>query len=118
METISTYSDQIMIWVVTYGTKVLGAILVFIIGLYVTNWIARLVSRAMSKRNFDISLQSFLGSMVGVREWEMVWSLCPSDLRFIRGLLGSLLLPSRKIQSAFEENDIASPVPSRIVINK
>ncbi|MBA4057715.1 MAG: mechanosensitive ion channel protein, partial [Marivirga sp.] len=66
MEQISTYSDQVMVWVVTYGTRVIGAILVFVIGLYVTNWVARLVSRAMSKRNFDVSLQSFLGSMVGV----------------------------------------------------
>jgi small conductance mechanosensitive channel len=66
MESLTEYSDQFTAWIMTYGLKVLGAILVFIVGLYVTNWIARVISRAMSRRHFDVSLQSFLSSMIGV----------------------------------------------------
>ena len=66
MEYITKYSDQLAAWLMTYGMKILGAIVVFIVGLYVTNWIARAFSRSMSRRHFDVSLQSFLSSMIGV----------------------------------------------------
>ena len=66
MEYITKYSDQLAAWLMTYGLKILGAIVVFIVGLYVTNWIARAFSRSMSRRHFDVSLQSFLSSMIGV----------------------------------------------------
>lgn len=66
MEKLTTYSDQFATWIMTYGAQVLGAIIVFIIGLYITNWLARVFSRMMTRRHFDVSLQSFLGSMVSV----------------------------------------------------
>ncbi|HEX6892671.1 MAG TPA: mechanosensitive ion channel domain-containing protein [Chryseolinea sp.] len=66
MEYITKYSDQFAAWIMTYGTKLLGAIIVFIVGLYLTNWLSRAISRAMSRRHFDVSLQSFLSSMIGV----------------------------------------------------
>ena len=66
MEQLTKYSDQFATWIMTYGTRVLGAIVVFIVGLYVTNWLARVFTRTMTRRHFDISLQSFLGSMVSV----------------------------------------------------
>jgi small conductance mechanosensitive channel len=66
MEVLSKYSDQFATWIMTYGAQVLGAIVVFIIGLYITNWLARVFSRMMTRRHFDVSLQSFLSSMVGV----------------------------------------------------
>lgn len=64
MEQVSKYSEQFTHWVVIYGARLVGAILVFIIGLYLTNWLARIVSRSMYRRNFDVSLQSFLSSMI------------------------------------------------------
>src|SRR5690348_8655633 len=64
MEQVSTYASRFTQWLVTYGPGILGAIVVLIIGLYLTNWIGRLVTRALSKRNVDVSLQSFLGSLV------------------------------------------------------
>ena len=66
MELLTKYSDQFATWIMVYGTKVIGAIVVFIIGLYITNWIARMFNRMMTRRHFDISLQSFLGSLVSV----------------------------------------------------
>lgn len=66
MEQISAYSQRFIDWAFAYGPKLIGAILVFIIGLYVTNWLTRQVTRAMSRRHLDVSLQSFLGSMISV----------------------------------------------------
>ena len=66
MEQLTKYSDQFATWIMTYGTKVIGAIVVFIVGLYITNWFARMFTRMMTRRHFDVSLQSFLGSMVSV----------------------------------------------------
>lgn len=66
METIDSYRQVMVTWVMTYGIKIAGAIIVFMIGLYVVNWITKVITRGMRKRNFDISLQSFLGSMISV----------------------------------------------------
>ena len=66
MESFDSYRQLIVTWVMTYGITIGGAIIVFIIGLYVANWITKMITRGMRKRNFDVSLQSFLGSMISV----------------------------------------------------
>jgi small conductance mechanosensitive channel len=66
MEQVSTYTSRFTQWLATYGPGIIGALLVFIIGLYLTNWIGRVVTRALGKRNLDVSLQSFLASIVSI----------------------------------------------------
>ena len=66
MEQLSAYSDRFVDWIFAFGPKIIGAIVVFVLGLYVTNWLTRQVSRGMNRRQLDVSLQSFLSSMVGV----------------------------------------------------
>ncbi|HTF18782.1 MAG TPA: mechanosensitive ion channel domain-containing protein [Chryseolinea sp.] len=66
MESLDSYRQVIVTWVMTYGITIAGAIIVFIIGLYVANWATKMITRGMRRRNFDISLQSFLGSMISV----------------------------------------------------
>jgi len=66
MEQLSTYGGRFADWIFLYGPKLIGAIIVFILGLYVTNWITRQVARAMNRRHLDVSLQSFMGSMISV----------------------------------------------------
>lgn len=66
MDQASAYATRFTEWLMVFGPKVLGALVVFIIGLYVTNWIGRLVIAALKRRNLDVSLQSFLGSLVSV----------------------------------------------------
>lgn len=65
MEQVVSYSSKITEWVIVFFPKLVGAIVVFIIGLYIANALSRLVSKALNKRNIDVSLQSFLGSLVG-----------------------------------------------------
>jgi len=66
MEQLSAYSDRFIDWLFLYGPKLIGAIVVFILGLYVTNWLTRQVTKGMNRRHIDVSLQSFLSSMVGI----------------------------------------------------
>ena len=66
MDKINSYLTNFGEWLAVFGPKVLGALVVFFIGLYLINLVTRLVSKSISKRNLDVSLQSFLGSLVSV----------------------------------------------------
>ncbi|ESU27374.1 mechanosensitive ion channel component [Flavobacterium limnosediminis JC2902] len=66
MDNLDIYSKKFMEWLAMFGPKLLGAILVFIIGLYLINTVSRLISKGLIKRGLDVSLQSFLGSLVSV----------------------------------------------------
>lgn len=63
---ISTNTDKLLNWLNVFGPKILSALLVFVIGLYITNWLAHMVSKSLNKQKVDQSLQSFLSSMVSV----------------------------------------------------
>ena len=52
--------------IVNYGTKLLGAIAVLVIGLYVIKMIVKGVSKLMEKRDFDPSLKTFLKSALNM----------------------------------------------------
>lgn len=61
---VTTYTSRFMDWVYVFGPKLIGAIIFFIVGLYIVNFISKMVSKALNKRGIDISLQTFLGSLV------------------------------------------------------
>jgi small conductance mechanosensitive channel len=66
-ETSSTL-EQIMPMLIefatTYGLKIIGAILILIIGRMVASWARRAVRKAMAKTNTDQAIVGFLSSMV------------------------------------------------------
>ena len=49
----------------TYGMKIIGAILIWIIGSWVIKKIIKATRKIMSKRNYDESLQKFLVNLLG-----------------------------------------------------
>lgn len=51
---------------IEYAPKLLGAILLYIIGSWIISKLSVLMKKAMSARQFDLSLQTFLGSLVRV----------------------------------------------------
>lgn len=53
-------------FLVNYGPKVLGAIVVLIIGLWVIESITRYIKNAFEKREMDASLRGFLSSMIAI----------------------------------------------------
>ena len=46
------------------GERVLGALIIFIIGKFLVNWLNRLFARILEKRKVDPSIQSFLKSIL------------------------------------------------------
>lgn len=64
MSEASLYTRKFFEWLSVFGPKLIGAIVVFVVGLYITNFVGRMVSQGLKKREIDISLQSFLGSLV------------------------------------------------------
>ncbi len=64
MQNVSFYLTPFLAWLTTFGINLLSALLVFIIGLYIINWIGRLLTTSMAKGKVDVSLQSFFGSLV------------------------------------------------------
>lgn len=63
IETVSVWIDFATDFAVEYGFQILGAIVFFLVGLLVANWIGnRLVGLATAK-NIDITLSQFLGSV-------------------------------------------------------
>ena len=51
---------------ISLGGRVLGALVIFIIGKFLVNWLNRLFARILERRKVDPSIQSFLKSMVNI----------------------------------------------------
>jgi small conductance mechanosensitive channel len=66
MEKVNQLQEKVVQLLYAYGPKIIGAIIVFVVGLYVINMITRLLTKTLSKRHIDVSLQTFFGSLVGV----------------------------------------------------
>ena len=61
---IDKYRELAMEIVTEYGLKILGGVIVLIIGLWVVKMITRTAARVMEKRNVDPSLVPFLKSLI------------------------------------------------------
>ncbi len=65
MET-NLLTQQFLGFIYVFGPKLIGAVLVFVIGLYLINWLSKIAAKGLKKNGLDVSLQSFLSSMIGV----------------------------------------------------
>ncbi len=68
MENAAYYMEKAMEFIWAYGPKVVGAILLFIIGSWVIKWINRILARAMSKGQYEESLKRFI---VDLASWAL-----------------------------------------------
>lgn len=66
MENLSTYSDEAIRMLMNYGPKLILAIVTLLIGLWVIKIIVKIVNRAMEKSETDVSLRSFLSSLINI----------------------------------------------------
>ena len=48
-----------------FGPKVIGAILIWIIGSWIIKRIMKVITKVMDKRDYDKTLQSFLSNLLG-----------------------------------------------------
>lgn len=60
----SHYIEMGINFSMTYGLKIIGALLIFIIGKWIAKWIQRLLVTLMKKKKVDDTLQSFLENLV------------------------------------------------------
>jgi len=65
METINKYMEQIVDLLVIYGGKILLAIIVLIVGLWLIKKVNKLIGKALDARHVDPSLKPFLKSVIG-----------------------------------------------------
>lgn len=66
MEKIETLSVELYNLVMSYGPRLIGAIITLIVGLWVIKIIRKGVKRAFEKREIDASLRGFLYSLIGI----------------------------------------------------
>ncbi|MBW1852632.1 MAG: mechanosensitive ion channel [Deltaproteobacteria bacterium] len=60
---VETYNEQLVIFVTTYGIKILGAIIILILGRIVAGIGRRVVSRVLEKAQTDPSIIAFVGNL-------------------------------------------------------
>ena len=63
---ISALIDKLINASVDLGGRILGAIVIFIIGKILVNWANRLFAKLLQKRKVDASIQSFLKSIINI----------------------------------------------------
>ncbi|APQ15867.1 mechanosensitive ion channel family protein [Maribacter hydrothermalis] len=64
MENAHVWIDKGIDFIMVFGPKILGAILIYIIGSWIIKKLIRLVRKGMSTQNYDESLKKFLLSLV------------------------------------------------------
>ncbi len=64
MDNASIWIDKGIEFIVEYGPKVIGAILIYIIGSWIISKIVKVAKKLMGKRNYDESLQKFLLNLI------------------------------------------------------
>ncbi len=62
---VSSYWDLAIDFLQVYGLKVLGAVVVLVIGLWVIKWAVKAIDTMMVRANVDDSLRPFLKSLTG-----------------------------------------------------
>lgn len=64
MKKLGEYYDKFADLIVTYGGRVVLAIVVLIIGLWIIKWLMKKISKRMEKREVDASLRPFLTTLI------------------------------------------------------
>jgi len=66
LETIQQIYNVVVEFTINYSFQILGAIIILAIGAKLASWLGRMVSRLCEKKNIDITLSRFLGSLVKI----------------------------------------------------
>src|SRR6476661_7703940 len=66
MDKLNSLSQRLQDWALHYGPKLLLAIVILIGGLFIINRVTRVFSKSMRRREMDVSLQTFLSSLVNI----------------------------------------------------
>lgn len=73
MEKMENLSEQIYDIVMSYGPKLIGAIITLLVGMWIISIITRMLRKRFEKQNVDPSLRGFLNSMISILLKAMLW---------------------------------------------
>lgn len=76
LETLVRLSNTVIDFFVNYSFQVIGAIIIFLLGLFVARWAARLTQRLCEKNSVDVTLSLFIASTVKLLIIAMVLVVC------------------------------------------
>ena len=65
-EQVSAYADTAIELLMTYGPKLILAIVVLIVGLWIVNRVVRLIGKGMERSNAEPTLAKFLSSLASI----------------------------------------------------
>ena len=63
---LTYYVDRLIDVIANYTPKVISSIIVLLIGLWIINRLARIAEKTMTKRNLEVSLRTFLKSLLSI----------------------------------------------------
>lgn len=66
IDKISLITKQLIDWGIDAGGRIIGAVIVFIVGRFLVALLNKLVSKLMDKRKVDISVKTFVRSLVNI----------------------------------------------------
>lgn len=76
LETITRLTNTIIDFFVNYSFQVIGAIIIFLIGLMIARWFAKLAIRICEKHKVDVTLSLFIASTVKLLIIAMILVIC------------------------------------------
>ena len=63
---LQIFMQQLIDWGVGAGGRIIGAVIIFVVGRFLISFIKKLVSKLLMKRHFDAGIQSFVKSLVNI----------------------------------------------------
>ncbi|MFV0546662.1 MAG: mechanosensitive ion channel family protein [Bacteroides sp.] len=66
IDKLSQLTDQFINWGIAAGGRIIAAALIFIVGRFAVSMLNRLVGRLLDKRNVDVSIKTFVRSLVNI----------------------------------------------------
>ena len=63
---LQIFLQRLIDWSVSAGGRIIGAVLIFIVGRFIISFLNKMVARLLEKRKVDASIQSFVKSLVNI----------------------------------------------------
>jgi small conductance mechanosensitive channel len=76
LQLAETAYNMVVTFLIDYSFHILGAIIIFVLGLFVSRWIARLAENFFLKHNVDVTLSKFLSNAVRITFMAFVLIIC------------------------------------------
>mgnify|MGYP002229647632 FL=1 len=63
---LQIFLQQLIDWGVSAGGRIIGAIIIFVVGRFLISLLRKMLARLLAKRHVDASIQSFVKSLVNI----------------------------------------------------